>query len=35
LVDRAELALEAGVLGLEDSDVLGDRLLVEVREALR
>jgi hypothetical protein len=34
LVDRAELALEPGVLGLEDRDVLGHRLLVQLGETV-
>jgi hypothetical protein len=34
LVDRAELALQPGMLGLEDGDVLGQRLLVEVGETV-
>jgi hypothetical protein len=34
LVDRAELALEPGMLGLEDRDVLGHRLLVQLRETV-
>jgi hypothetical protein len=34
LVDRAELALQPGVLGLEDRDVLAHRLLVQLCETI-